>query len=558
MDFKKLVEQYKNLILDDPISRTNSGIHDKDFEVSDLSEKYFEDNLIKFEKLLNKINKMSENELNFDEKIDLDLMKLAIKKIIFENKLKYNNLFDYQQKPILGENLINTFLYLFLKDPRDSKIRLDAINSRLSKIPNMILDYKKVLKKPIIRWKNMEVEELRGINDLFNNILSFAKLENFDKLSEMKINIEKTNNAIENYLKFLNTLETEVDFSIGKEKTQKLVNLNGINLTLNEIFDLSKDFFKNYYIEIEEILKKVKNKYNLDDSLQSLEVIDFIKEKFKLPVDKILKEYIVENENIINFLKKDNYFELPKSHKLKIIQTPKYLVPSIPVGAMFPPAPFENGPKVSLIYLTIDKARQKDQNSLMIKNTMIHEGIPGHHLQFSMGYENGSTVRSLAVYNSHSEGWTTYLEDFMTKINYVDDEIKNEYVLISLSDFARLGARVGIDLYFMSGDENYLNIIENFTPTGNTKFEKAKSLLKKATGFTDARCEGELNWYSRERGYPMVYLIGNQELYKLKNEILSKSSNKVDSTKKFHSIYLKEGTMPLHYLKKILKFKNLI
>jgi len=108
-------------------------------------------------------------------------------------------------------------------------------------------------------------------------------------------------------------------------------------------------------------------------------------------------------------------------------------------------------------------------------------------------------------------------------------------------DVARLGARVAIDLYFMSGDKSYLEIGSDFDRDLEDPFELAKSLLISICGFSDARADGELNWYSMERGYPMTYLIGNKLIKDLKTKLGMPD-------KEFHQFILKQGNIPLSFL----------
>ena len=63
------------------------------------------------------------------------------------------------------------------------------------------------------------------------------------------------------------------------------------------------------------------------------------------------------------------------------------------------------------------------------------------------------------------------------------------------------------------------------------------------TGFTDDRVEAELNWYSRERGYPLSYLVGNHLVKKLKDDLTEKysSMDSVDIARTFHQNYLESG-----------------
>jgi hypothetical protein len=142
----------------------------------------------------------------------------------------------------------------------------------------------------------------------------------------------------------------------------------------------------------------------------------------------------------------------------------------------------------------------------------------------------------------------------MTDTGIVSEEIIDEYRFIGHSDLARLAARVCIDLFFLTSNEKYLKLSDGFEATGDSIFDKAKSLLINATGFSSARADGELNWYSKERGYPMCYLVGNRMVWKLKEDM--KDCDNKD--KLFHKIYLKSGVLTLPLLRKVFENKGLL
>ena len=111
---------------------------------------------------------------------------------------------------------------------------------------------------------------------------------------------------------------------------------------------------------------------------------------------------------------------------------------------------------------------------------------------------------------------------------------------------SRLVARVGIDLYFMTNNKQYLNVGLDLEFNSDDAFENAAKLLKEATGFTDGRVQAEINWYSTEQGYPLSYLTGNRLVWQLKQDIISankKQLNALQLDQAFHDIYLKSACM---------------
>ena len=152
------------------------------------------------------------------------------------------------------------------------------------------------------------------------------------------------------------------------------------------------------------------------------------------------------------------------------------------------------------------------------------------------------------------------LEDYMLDLGYMG-ELTDEARFIGKRDIARLGARVAIDLYFMTGDAAYLEVGVPLGRLGSDPFANAAALLGPVTGFTPSRLQGELNWYSQSRGYPLSYLTGNRLTWQLKRDVAAAQTGKLEGLaldRAFHRAYLEAGAMPLTFLRKVFENKGLL
>ena len=107
----------------------------------------------------------------------------------------------------------------------------------------------------------------------------------------------------------------------------------------------------------------------------------------------VIERYERERQRIMRFVTEHDLFPIPSDEDMLILRTPGFMVPSIPAGAMMPPPPFREGVKTSLVYLTLTDERLGEHTDLDIPGMMIHEGIPGHHLQFAVAAGHPSLVR---------------------------------------------------------------------------------------------------------------------------------------------------------------------
>ena len=239
------------------------------------------------------------------------------------------------------------------------------------------------------------------------------------------------------------------------------------------------------------------------------------------------------------------------------MRTPDFMAPTIPAGAMLPPPPLRTGIKKSLVYLTLSEALLAEHNELSIPIMMIHEGIPGHHLQLSCAAGHPKLIRRVCDAMDLAEGWTTMLEDYMLDQGYAGD-LTDEVRFMAKREICRLAARVGIDLFFMTGDPTYLQLDGFEPPESDDPFVRAGALLQSVTGFVDARVQAELNWYSRERGYPLSYLTGNHLIWSLKRDFEDRHGIGHATDRLFHETILSSGNVPIHLLRTEFVQHNLI
>jgi hypothetical protein len=159
-----------------------------------------------------------------------------------------------------------------------------------------------------------------------------------------------------------------------------------------------------------------------------------------------------------------------------------------------------------------------------------------------------------------AEGWTTMLEDYMLDVGYMG-ELEHEARFTGKRDISRLGARVAIDLFFMTGEKALLDVGVDADISSDDPFEAAGNLLAAVTGFVPGRVKAELNWYSQEPGYPLSYLTGNHLVWQLKRDVAAALSGQLTGLaldRRFHATYLNAGNMPVRFLRRVYENEGLL
>ena len=506
---------------------------------------------------------------DFNQQLDLELMARYLKQQIFFAELEQDGQPQRCRQPGGVDGISEGIFQLFVNDERTAEARLDNILSRLQQAPAYLEVEASIITQPIKRWRDIEVEQGEGLPDLFATIYNWAKETDYPKADELEQAIRTCNSALEVYLNDLRARECLTDFKIGEDKVIELLALRNIKQSPAELIQMARDFMADTQSLLTSLNKRLCKKHELAAETSDEQLHEFLNEKFAAQIkegklDSVLDYYSDQIQSINSFIEQRHLFAIPSQQEIRLLQTPSFLEPVIPAGAMWPPLALRPGKKTSLVYLTLKADQLAEHTELGIPVMMIHEGIPGHHLQFATAAQHPSFIRRIFSANEHAEGWTTMLEDYMLDVGHISEDLVDEVRFIAKREMSRLVARVGIDLYFMTGEREYLNVgldlgFNSASDYSDDVFENAAKLLKKATGFTDGRVQAELNWYSTEQSYPLSYLTGNRLVWKLKQDIQSANKKDLDALaldQAFHKVYLESGCMPVENLRSVFEYEG--
>lgn len=161
----------------------------------------------------------------------------------------------------------------------------------------------------------------------------------------------------------------------------------------------------------------------------------------------------------------------------------------------------------------------------------VHEGRPGHELQFSAMIENGvSLARSIFAFTSvNVEGWALYCEAEMKPYFPLDGQ------LISLQHRLLRAARAFLDPGLQIG-----TITE----------EEARRILEHDVVLSPSRVQKELDRYTYlDPAQATSYFCGYLRLMELRAEVERKMGSRFDR-KKFHDFILSQGLLPPQLMRK--------
>jgi uncharacterized protein (DUF885 family) len=174
--------------------------------------------------------------------------------------------------------------------------------------------------------------------------------------------------------------------------------------------------------------------------------------------------------------------------------------------------------------------------SWALEATAFHEGVPGHHAQFSRMQLMPDLPQLLTAFNvvPHSEGWGLYAERLADEVGLYSDDIQR---LGMLSCASWRAVRLVVDTGLHA---------RGWSQARAREFALAHSPMP--ANFVNA----EIDRYIAVPGQALGYHIGQREILRLREYARTQLGAGFD-IRDFHSAVLDHGTLPLATLRKVVE-----
>ncbi len=167
---------------------------------------------------------------------------------------------------------------------------------------------------------------------------------------------------------------------------------------------------------------------------------------------------------------------------------------------------------------------------------MLHEGVPGHHLQIALGQERSDLpkFRRRDDVTAFVEGWALYAERLGAEMGiYRTREERVQQLSFEMWRACRLVMDVGIHWKRWSA-------------------EQAAACLKENTALSPDSVEGETQRYISWPGQALAYKIGELRIRKIRAEAEQTLGSRFD-IREFHDALIGSGPMPLDILERRMR-----
>ncbi len=227
----------------------------------------------------------------------------------------------------------------------------------------------------------------------------------------------------------------------------------------------------------------------------------------------------------------------PQGDTLEVLPVPPFMRSLFPTAACRTPQPFD--PEQRGIFWvndlsttqTSDAARRAERaQHFGLPLTAAHEGYPGHHLQFALANRHPRKWRRMFAHATLYEGWTLWCERLAVDLGVVTDPA---LLAQQTHDALWRAHRILIDLRLQTGRFSCANAVRH---------------LVRHVGFTKARAQADVHWYTAAPTVPMSYWLGRLEVERLHRKLVQ---GRGWTLRKFNDWLLGSGTLPPAWIERL-------
>ena len=524
--FDSLVREYFYRLMElNPVAATFFGIHEHDGRLPEGTRREVQQTISLVREFRSEVEEIDPSSLSRDRRLDWELAIHMCDLSLFSMEV----LRAWEKVSPAADTIGDGLFLLLARDYPELERRVESMASRLEQFPRYESNCRELVSSPVRLWNQVALESLRGLPALFEAVRRAAEGTPHGARVE-----EAASTAAEAVQRHASWLESEVipraseRFWIGPELFEELLRLRGLGMTSDEILRLGYEYLERLKELRAELARRI------DPEASPEEVLKRIKEKHPETFEEALEAYRRAMGEARRFVIERGVATVPEDERLVVVETPPYMRHVLPFAAYVPPARFD--PIKQGIYLVTPPPSPEvlaEHSYPSIENTTVHEGYPGHHLQFACAAKNPSLVRALAEGTEFVEGWAFYCEEMMKDMGFHDDP---EHRLIMVNDLIWRAVRIVLDVKLQRGE---------------ISFEEAVDFLVEQTGMAREAAVSEVRWYTMRPSYPLSYLLGKHLIMELRRELEERLGERFD-LRRFHDAMLYAGPLPWKFMRRVV------
>ncbi|MBI1840711.1 MAG: DUF885 domain-containing protein [Verrucomicrobia bacterium] len=435
-----------------------------------------------------------------------------------------------QMDPSALDSLLNLLLHELQRGDDEPSRAAANIRSLLRKAPDYLDASLALIRKPEPVWRRILDRTFQGSPSLFAAVAEFLKRHRSHESDARLLTSASRAGARYHRGVMRRPAAPEGSFAIGGASLARRVRDElGLDYSLGEIESLAESEAERLRRQLKSACRRFGAKKSAD------EIVAEAREAWD-PGEDLLAVYRAETRRVAGAFRSSKAVTFPEGESLEVRMVPEFMRHLYPTAAYSSPGPFARKQRgifwvndLSLTQATEEAKRRERQQHFGLSLTCAHEAYPGHHLQFILANQHPRRWRRLFAHAVFYEGWTLWCEQMMVDLR-ID---RSSWLPIQqLHDALWRAHRVVVDLRLQ---------------TGRYTYEQAARHLRRHLGFTRARAEADVNWYTASPGVPMSYWLGRLENERLQRRLMT---GRGWSLRRFNDWLLSFGTLPQSWIEK--------
>lgn len=424
-------------------------------------------------------------------------------------------------------HLLQGLFALIIRRDQPAEQRATSLAARLGDVPRFLADAKATLGRPARVFTDTGLHVARGGQALLREAIpAFAATVTPAERALIEQALPEAKQALEGFHEFLAgelADRSDGDFAIGRDAFDFRLHFeHALRETSPEILRYGKRLVE----EVDGELAAMGDA--LAPGVPWRATADRLRATCP-PEDTAVPAYAGQMERARRFVFDHGIATIPPGD-LEVIATPSFMRPLVPFAAYDPPGAFAED-RTGWFYVTEpDKKASRDHCMHELACTALHEGYPGHHLQFLVAHRSPSPVRRVISSALTVEGWALYCEELMAREGFLTKPEERFFQRVHLLWRA---VRIVLDVQLH---------------TGGMTFEEATRYLTDTLGIERASAEAEVRRYCATPSYNLCYALGRREFLKLRDDVRQRDGASF-SLKRFHDEVLSYGGLPVSLIR---------
>ncbi|PYS99708.1 MAG: DUF885 domain-containing protein [Acidobacteria bacterium] len=518
-----------------PTTGAYQGRHEFDGKFPDWSSDGLNKEIARLKSEREKASAFKDDQLDERQRFERDYLISQIDKDIF-------------WRETADEPHINPYYYADSIDPdvyvsrpyAPLETRIKAYTTYAKNVPAALEQIKGNLKPPLaMNLIKIGRQTIGGLADFYDKevIDIFAPVTDAQSQADFKAANSAASKAVREFDAWLGSQEATAtnNFALGADKFKQMLKATeGVDIDLGQLEEIgNKDLQKNLDAMKVECDKYAPGMTLIECSAKASE--------HKAEGTDVVQAATAQLADLRKFIQEKDIVTVPGTEECKVDQAPKYKAWNFAYINI--PGPYEtNLPSVYYVSPpdpTWDKKKQDEyvpgKGSLLF--TSVHEGYPGHFLQFLHANRSKSKFGQVFVGYAYAEGWAHYTEEMMydAGLGANDPELHIGQLQEALLRDVRFISAIGLHT------------------KGMTVEESKKMFLEKGL-----RAEGESEQQSARGTFDPAYLnytMGKLMIRKLREDWIASRGGRT-AWKQFHDAFLSYGGPPIPLVRKAMMGKD--